>query len=91
MRIRFEQPYVPEDGPQAIARLWRQVEWDAPPAVGDFVHHSDGPVATQVDRIFWDTSGRALVHLHGNPQDGPTFSDTDLANLESFGWVPVRD
>jgi hypothetical protein len=91
MRIRFEQPYVPEEAPDSIRRLWRDSDWDAMPAVGDFVHHADEAAATRVVRIFWQVTGRALVHLHGNVHDGPTFSQQHLEFLEAFGWLPAGD
>lgn len=88
MNIRFEQPYVPGDQADAIRRLFRDVDWAAVPAVGDFVLWADGPAASKVDRIFWEPDGRALVHLHGNLKDGPTLSDADLTGLRSHGWLP---
>ena len=88
MKIRFEQPYVPEGHEDTIRRLWRHVEWVATPALGDFVLLGDGPLASRVDRIFWESDGRALVHLHGNPKDGPTLSDAHLRSLAGSGWAP---
>jgi hypothetical protein len=90
VKIRLEQPYVPQDhDDDAIRRLWRDVDWPAVPAVGDYVLLDDGPEATRVDRIFWDSDGRALVHLHGNPKDGPKLSDGHLSSLSRRGWVPA--
>jgi hypothetical protein len=87
MNIRFEQPFVPADQPDTIKRLFRDVDWAAVPAVGDYVLWGDGPVAGKVDRIFWEPDGRPLVHLHGNMKAGPTLSDAELRSLRSQGWA----
>jgi hypothetical protein len=90
VKIRLEQPYVPEDHDDAIKRLWRDVDWPSVPAVGDFVMLADGPAASRVDRIFWQSDGRALIHLHGNPKSGPKLSDDDLSSLAEHGWAPEQ-